>query len=74
MRASSPLARQLKLSGKVRVEVIVSQDCRVKGTRILGSNPLLADAALDAIPMWRYEGSAKETVEVVEIDFKNPNQ
>jgi len=69
-----PLARQLKLSGKVRVEVIVSPDGRVKGTRILGGNPLLADAALDAIRMWRYETGAKETAELVEIEFKDPSQ
>jgi TonB family protein len=68
------LARQLKLSGKVKVEVIVSPDGRVKGTRIIGGNPLLADAALDAIRMWRYEVGPKETDEVVEIDFKDPNQ
>src|ERR1700747_3143566 len=68
------LARQLKLSGKVRVEVIVSPDGRVKGTRIIGGNPLLADAALDAIRMWRYETGAKETTELVEIEFKDPNQ
>ena len=68
------LARQLKLSGKVRVEVIVSPDGRVKATRILGGNPLLADAALDAIRMWRYETGAKETTELVEIEFKDPSQ
>jgi TonB family protein len=69
-----PLARQLKLSGKVRVEVIVSPDGRVRGTRIIGGNPILANAALDAIRMWRYEVSGKETTEVAEIDFKDPNQ
>jgi TonB family protein len=69
-----PLARQLKLSGKVRVEVIVSPDGHVKGTRIIGGNPLLAEAALDAIRMWRYETGAKETTELVEIEFKDPNQ
>jgi TonB family protein len=69
-----PLARQLKLSGKVRVEVIVSPDGHVKGTRIIGGNPLLAEAALDAIRMWRYEVGAKETTEVIEIDFRDPSQ
>jgi TonB family protein len=69
-----PLARQLKLNGKVRVEVIVSPDGHVTGTRIIGGNPILANAALDAIRMWRYEIGAKETTEVVEIDFKDPNQ
>jgi len=68
------LARQLKLSGKVRVEVIVSPDGHVKGTRIVGGNPILAEAALDAIRMWRYEVGAKETTEVVEIEFRDPNQ
>jgi TonB family protein len=67
-----PLARQLKLSGKVRLEVTVSPDGRVKGTRIVSGNPLLADAALEAIRMWRYEVGVKETAEVVEIDFKDP--
>jgi TonB family protein len=69
-----PLARQLKLSGKVRVEVTVSPDGHVKGTRIVGGNPILAQAALDAIGMWRYEIGPKETTEVVEIDFRDPNQ
>lgn len=54
-----PLARQLKLSGKVRVEVTVSPDGHVKGTRIVGGNPILAEAALDAIRMWRYEVGTK---------------
>ena len=44
-----------------------------KNTHIVGGSPILVNAALDAIRMWRYEPGAKETVEVVEIDFKNPN-
>jgi TonB family protein len=68
------LARQLKLSGKVKVEVIVSPDGRVKGTRTIGGSPILVNAALDAIRMWRYEVGPKETVEVIEIEFKDPNR
>jgi protein TonB len=68
------LARQMKLSGKVKIEVVVSPDGRVKDARIIGGSPILVSAALDAIRMWRYEPSPKETVEVVEVNFKNPNQ
>jgi TonB family protein len=68
------LARQLKLSGKVKVEAIVTPGGRVKNTRTIGGSPVLVNAALDAIRMWRYEAAPKETVEVVEIDFKDPNQ
>ena len=68
------LARQLKLSGKVKVEAIVSSDGHVKDTRVIGGSPILVGAALDAIRMWRYEAGSKETIEVIEIDFKDPNQ
>ena len=68
------LARQLKLSGKVKLEVIVAPDGRVKGTRPIGGSPVLVNAALDAIGMWRYEAGPKETVEVIEIDFKDSHQ
>jgi hypothetical protein len=61
-----------KLSGKVRVEVLVSPDGRVKGTRTLGGTPFLADAALEAIRMGRYEAGTKETTELVEIEFQGP--
>jgi TonB family protein len=69
-----PLARQLKLSGKVKVEATVTPDGRVRETRTIGGSPILVNAALDAIKMWRYEASPKETLEVIELDFKDPNQ
>jgi TonB family protein len=68
------LARQLKLSGKVKLEATVSPDGHVKQTRTIGGSPVLVNAAMDAIRMWRYEPSPKETVEVIEIDFKDPSQ
>ncbi len=68
------LARQLKLSGKVRVEVTVSPDGHVKDMRIIGGSPIFVDAALNAIRLWRYEPGPRETVEPVEVEFKNPNQ
>ena len=68
------LARQLKLSGKVKLEATVSPDGRVKQTRTIGGSPVLVNAAMDAIRMWRYEPGPKETVEVIEIDFKDPSQ
>lgn len=70
----SALARQLKLSGKVKVEALVTPDGRVKSTRTIGGSPVFVNAALDAIRMWRYEAAPKETVHVIELDFKDPNQ
>ncbi len=68
------LARQLNLSGKVKIAVMISPDGRVKSTRTLGGSPVLVNAALDAIRMWRYEPGPKETVDFVELDFKDPQK
>ena len=59
--------RPLKLTGKVRIEVIVSPDGSIKNTRIVGSSPLLVDAALEAIKQWKYEPGPKEAVEKIEF-------
>jgi TonB family protein len=63
-------ARPLKLTGKVRLEVIVSPDGSIKNTRIVGGSPLLVDAALDATKQWKYEPGPKETVEKIEFSFQ----
>lgn len=68
------LARQLNLSGKVKIEVTVSPDGRVISTRVLGGNPILVNAVLDVVRMWKYEAGPKETVEVIEIDFNAPQK
>ncbi len=63
-------ARQFKLTGKVRIEVIVSPDGSIKNTRVVGGSPLLVDAALEAIKQWKYEPGPKETVEEIELLFQ----
>src|ERR1700693_6261596 len=63
-------ARQLKLTGKVRIEGIVSPDGNIKNTRVVGGSPLLVDAALDAIKQWKYEPGPRETLEKIEFSFQ----
>jgi TonB family protein len=63
-------ARQFKLTGKVRIEVIVSPDGSIEKTRVVGGSPLLVDAALEAIKQWKYEPGPKETVEKIEFLFQ----
>jgi TonB family protein len=67
------IAKQLSLTGKVRVETTVSADGHVTNTRIIGGNPVLASSAQDAIKKWRFEPGPKDTVEVIEIDFAAKN-
>src|SRR5215469_75845 len=67
------VARQLKLQGKVRIEVMVSADGHVANTKVVGGNPVLASSAEDAVKKWRFEPGAKETTELIEIVFAERN-
>jgi TonB family protein len=45
----SDVARRMGLSGKVRIEVTIAPDGRVKSARALGGHPLLVQACLEAV-------------------------
>jgi TonB family protein len=68
-----PLARQMNVAGKVKVEVTISPDGRVTNVKTVGGSPLLVGPATDAVKKWRYEPGAKESTEIVEFDFSNTN-
>ncbi|MGA7839917.1 MAG: energy transducer TonB [Candidatus Acidiferrales bacterium] len=67
------LAKQLNVAGKVKIEATISADGKVTNTKVIGGSPLLVGAATDALKKWRYEPSARESVEVVEFDFAAHN-
>jgi len=63
------LAKRMHLQGVVRVEVIVRPNGTVKSTRALGGNPVLVDAATEAINKWKFEPSPNETTELLQLTF-----
>jgi TonB family protein len=65
------LARQLNVTGKVKLEVTISADGRVTSTRTVGGSPLLVPPATEAVKKWRYEPGPKETTEIVEFSFSS---
>lgn len=64
-----PLAKQMNVTGKVKIETTIAADGHVTNTRVVGGSPLLVNAALDAIKRWRFEPAPKDTTEVVEFTF-----
>jgi len=64
------LARKMNLAGTVKIEVLVSPNGTVKGARIVGGHPVLANAALDAAKKWRFEPAAVETSGVIDFKFE----
>src|ERR1700687_1008373 len=63
------LASRAQLHGTVRVGVVVTPTGRAKFTQVIGGNPLLAKAAVDAIEKWKWAPAAQETKELVELNF-----
>ena len=67
------LAKQMKVTGKVKIETTISADGRVSNTKVVGGSPLLVNSALDAVKKWRFEPAAKESTETIEFDFTGQN-
>ena len=63
------LAKRMNVSGKVKLEVTITPDGRVKNSRALGGHPLLVQSCIDAVKEWRFVAAPEETTQVVECEF-----
>ena len=63
------LAKRMNVTGKVKIEVVITSEGRVKSTRAVGGHPLLVQACLDAVKEWRFVAAPEESTQVVEFDF-----
>ena len=70
-------ARQRQIHGAVVLEVRIAQDGSVLGVERISGDPLLAQAAADAVKQWRFkpflvDGHVAETQTRVTLNFKLP--
>jgi len=63
------LARRMNVTGKVKIEVVISSDGHIKSTRVIGGHPLLTQACQDALKDWRFLPGPDETTQIIEFDF-----
>jgi TonB family protein len=63
------LAKRMNVTGRVKIEVIITPDGRVKSTRAVGGHPLLVQACVEAVKEWKFAPAPEETTQVVEFDF-----
>jgi TonB family protein len=64
------LARRLSIRGTVKVVVVVAANGNTKDARVVGGNPVLVNAALDAVKKWKFEPAADESTVTLEFDFQ----
>jgi TonB family protein len=63
------LAKRMNVTGKVKIEVVITPDGRVKSTRVIGGHPLLVQACQDAVKEWKFAAAPEESTQIVEFEF-----
>jgi protein TonB len=63
------LAREMRVSGRVKIEVVITPDGHVRSTRVVGGHPLLVQVCLDAVKEWKFLPAPEETTQIVEFNF-----
>jgi TonB family protein len=64
------LAKRMSVAGKVKIEVEIAPDGRVRSTKVVGGHPLLVQACQDAVKEWKFVSANEDTTQVVEFDFR----
>lgn len=67
------LAKRMNVTGKVKIEVVITPDGHVKSSRVVGGHPLLVQACEDAVKEWKFLPANEESTQIVECEFHTGN-
>lgn len=70
------MARQLKLTGTVEVEIVVGENGAVESATPVSGNPVLTKPAADALKKWKFKpfqenGAPAKAQAVLKVSFAN---
>jgi TonB family protein len=70
-----PMAKQLRLEGRVEIEANISEAGNVESVKVLSGNAVLTAAAADAMKRWKFQpitvdGKPSRAVATVDFVFK----
>jgi TonB family protein len=63
------VARRLRLSGVVKVQVTISTDGKIKETKVMGGHPIFVNSVEQTLKDWKYAPAATETTTQLEFTF-----
>lgn len=66
-----PLAKQVRIQGKVKLQAVISKTGTVDSVKVLSGHPLLVQAAIDAVKQWQYKPflvDGKQVAASIEIE------
>lgn len=64
-----PIAAKMNLHGTVKLKIWINPDGAVRRLEYIGGHPLLAESALKAVKIWKYQAAAQESTTIVELRF-----
>ena len=67
------VAKQARLSGTVKMVVVVTPEGTVTAVRTIGGNPVLVQAAEVAVKQWKFEVAKRESSVLIAIVFEPPH-
>src|SRR5437763_8429061 len=72
--AYPPLAKQARISGTVKLGVVIAADGTMRDIGVISGHPLLIPAALEAVKQWRYQptllnGEPVEVSTQIDVNF-----
>jgi TonB family protein len=63
------LAKRMRVSGEVKLEVTVDADGKVKAAKAVSGNHILGEAAEEAVRKWKFESGSGDATVVVAVNF-----
>ncbi len=63
-------ARRFRLTGVVKVQVVIAPDGQIKSTKVIGGHPLLVNAVEETLKGWKYAPAGAETTALLEFNFR----
>jgi TonB family protein len=64
------VARRLRLSGTVKVQVTITPDGKIKDTKITGGHPIFVNSVEQTLKEWKFTPASAETTTTLEFSFK----
>lgn len=62
-------ARQFRLTGVVKVQVVIAPDGQIKDVKVLGGHPVLVNAVQETLKNWKYAPASSETTATLVFNF-----
>jgi protein TonB len=71
----SPVARQMKVAGRVEVEAMVDESGKVESVKAVNGNPLLTQSAVSAVQKWKFtpftaDGKPTKAIATISFEFR----